>query len=116
MEQFVAEHPDTRLIIIDTLQKVREAGGDKFSYASDYDIVTKLKSFSDKHDICLLVVHHTRKMESTDSFDMISGTNGLLGAADGAFVMQKEKRTDNRAVLELAGRDRTMERAGRSCA
>ncbi len=105
LEQFVTEHPDTRLIIIDTLQKVREAGGDKFSYASDYDIVTKLKSFSDKHDICLLVVHHTRKMESTDSFDMISGTNGLLGAADGAFVMQKEKRTDNRAVLELAGRD-----------
>ena len=105
LEQFVTEHPDTRLIIIDTLQKVREAGGDKFSYASDYDIVTKLKTFSDKHDICLLVVHHTRKMESTDSFDMISGTNGLLGAADGAFVMQKEKRTDNRAVLELAGRD-----------
>ena len=36
---------------------------------------------------------------------MISGTNGLLGAADGAFVMQKEKRTDNKAVLEVAGRD-----------
>ena len=45
------------------------------------------------------------KMESSDSFDMISGTNGLLGAADGAFVMQKEKRTDNKAVLEVAGRD-----------
>ena len=44
-------------------------------------------------------------MESSDSFDMISGTNGLLGAADGAFVMQKEKRTDNKAVLEVAGRD-----------
>ncbi len=29
----------------------------------------------------------------------------LLGAADGAFVMQKEKRTDNKAVLEVAGRD-----------
>ena len=110
LENFVTEHPDTRLIIIDTLQKVREAGGDKFSYASDYDIVTKLKSFSDKHDICLLVVHHTRKMESTDSFDMISGTNGLLGAADGAFVMQKEKRTDNKAVLEVAGRDQQDQR------
>ena len=36
---------------------------------------------------------------------MISGTKGLLGAADGAFVMQKEKRTDNKAVLEVAGRD-----------
>ncbi len=94
-----------RLIIIDTLQKVREVGGDKFSYASDYEIVTKLKAFSDKYGICFLVVHHTRKMESSDSFDMISGTNGLLGAADGAFVMQKEKRTDNKAVLEVAGRD-----------
>ena len=84
---------------------MREVGGDKFSYASDYEIVTKLKAFSDKYGICFLVVHHTRKMESSDSFDMISGTNGLLGAADGAFVMQKEKRTDNKAVLEVAGRD-----------
>lgn len=103
--QFVTDHKDARLIIIDTLQKVREVVGDKFSYASDYEIVTKLKAFSDHYGICFLVVHHTRKMESSDSFDMISGTNGLLGAADGAFVMQKEKRTDNKAVLEVAGRD-----------
>lgn len=44
-------------------------------------------------------------MESGDSFDMISGTNGLLGAADGAFIMQKKKRTDNTAVLDIVGRD-----------
>ena len=110
LNQFVKEHTDARMIIIDTLQKVREVGGDKFSYASDYEIVTKLKAFSDEHGICLLVVHHTRKMESSDSFDMISGTNGLLGAADGAFVMQKEKRTDNKAVLEVAGRDQQDQR------
>ena len=105
LEGFLKERKDARLIIIDTLQKVREVGGDRYSYSSDYEIVTKLKSFSDKYGICLLVVHHTRKLESEDSFDMISGTNGLLGAADGAFVMQKEKRTDNKAVLEVAGRD-----------
>lgn len=110
LNQFVKEHKGARLIIIDTLQKVREVSGDKFSYASDYEIVTRLKKFSDTHGICVLVVHHTRKMESSDSFDMISGTNGLLGAADGAFVMQKEKRTDNRAVLEVAGRDQQDQR------
>ena len=110
LSQFVKQHNDAKLIIIDTLQKVREVGGDKFSYASDYDIVTKLKHFSDEHGICLLVVHHTRKLESADSFDMISGTNGLLGAADGAFVMQKEKRTENNAVLEVAGRDQQDQR------
>ena len=94
-----------RLIIIDTLQKVREVGGDRYSYSSDYEIVTKLKSFSDKYGVCLLVVHHTRKLESEDSFDMISGTNGLLGAADGAFIMHKKKRTDNTAVMDIVGRD-----------
>ncbi len=105
LEEFVKHHTDARLIIIDTLQKVREVGGETFSYSNDYEIVTKLKAFSDKYGICLLVVHHTRKMESGDSFDMISGTNGLLGAADGAFIMQKKKRTDNTAVLDIVGRD-----------
>ena len=105
LEGFIREHPDVRLIIIDTLQKVREIGGDRYSYASDYEIVTRLKTFSDKYGICLLVVHHTRKMEAEDSFDMISGTNGLLGAADGAFIMHKKKRTDNTAVMDIVGRD-----------
>ena len=110
LKRFVAEHKDARLIIIDTLQKIRELGGDKYSYASDYDIVARLKKFSDENGICLLLVHHTRKMESSDSFDMISGTNGLLGAADGAFVMQKEKRTQNKATLDVVGRDQPDQR------
>ena len=85
--------------LLNTLQKIREVGGDKYSYSSDYDIITKLKQFSDKHNICILVVHHTRKLQSEDSFEMISGTNGLLGALDGAFIMQKKRRTDNIATL-----------------
>ena len=36
---------------------------------------------------------------------MISGTNGLLGAADGAFLFHKEKRTSCEAVLDVSGRD-----------
>lgn len=105
LELFLKEHTDARLIIIDTLQKVREVGGDRYSYSSDYEIVTKLKAFSDKYGVCVLVVHHTRKLESEDSFDMISGTTGLLGAADGAFIMHKKKRTENIAVMDIVGRD-----------
>lgn len=66
LEEFVKAHPTVRLIIIDTLQKVREVSGECYSYASDYEIVTRLKKFSDSHGICLLVVHHTRKMEAGD--------------------------------------------------
>ena len=105
LARFVSEHADTRLIIIDTLQKVREVGGDNYSYANDYQIMARLKSFADVHGLCLLLVHHTRKQTADDKFDMISGTSGLLGAADGAFLLQKEKRTGNAATLEVSGRD-----------
>lgn len=110
LEYFVSRHKDTNLIIIDTLQKVREADGAKFSYSSDYDIVTKLKKFSDNTGICLLLVHHTRKQTADDCFETISGTNGLLGAADGAFVLHKDKRTDVKAVLDIVGRDQQDQR------
>ena len=107
---FITEHPDTALIIIDTLQKVREVGGDNYSYASDYDIIASLKQLADRYGICLLLVHHTRKQQAEDQFDMISGTNGLLGAADGAFLLRKEKRTGNAATLDVSGRDQQDQR------
>lgn len=94
---FMQEHPDTGLIIIDTLKRVREAGGADYSYASDYDIVARLKALADSYKVTMLIVHHTRKQKAEDIFDMISGTNGLMGAADGAFVLSKEKRTSNNA-------------------
>ena len=107
---FVKEHRDTRLIIIDTLQKVREIGGENYSYSNDYEIITQLKRFADSTGVCLLLVHHTRKQKSEDTFDMISGTNGLLGAADGAFILHKEKRTSGKAFLDISGRDQQDQR------
>lgn len=110
LQNFVREHPDTELIIIDTLQKVREVGGDSYSYANDYDIIARLKQFADNSGVCLMLVHHTRKQKADDPYDMISGTNGLLGAADGAFLLQKEKRTANAATLDVSGRDQQDQR------
>lgn len=110
LEMFLREHPDTRLIIIDTLQKVRELGGEAYSYAGDYEIVGKLKTFADKHGICLLLVHHTRKQPASDKFEMISGTTGLLGCADGAFLLQKERGTTMNGTLDIVGRDQGEQR------
>ena len=105
LDSFIREHHDTGLVIIDTLQKVREAEGDTYSYARDYDVIAGLKAFADRTSICLILVHHTRKQKSDDNFDRISGTNGLLGAADGAFIMYKSKRSDGDATIEVSGRD-----------
>jgi RecA-family ATPase len=78
LEKFVQEHYGTRLIIVDTLHKVRKVGGEAYSYSNDYDIISKLKQFADQHCICVLIVHHTRKQPVGDSFEMISGTTRFI--------------------------------------
>ena len=103
---FVKDHPGTRLIIIDTLKKIRPGDDDTYSYARDYADMTQLKKIADDNGICLLLVHHTRKKEDeSDAFNTVSGTNGLTGAADGSFIFAKKRRTDSDAVLQFTGRD-----------
>ena len=110
LENYLRECPDTKLIIIDTLQKVRTVSGEAYSYANDYEVVGQLKRFADSKALCLLLVHHTRKQPADDKFEMISGTTGLLGCADGAFLLRKEKRTDLTATLDIVGRDQPDQR------
>ena len=67
--------------------------------------MTALKAIADRFNITILVVHHTRKEESEDAFNMISGTNGLMGCADGAMVLQKPSRIGKSATLDVTGRE-----------
>ena len=105
IEQFLTEHPATRLVVIDTLQRVRSAGGDSNLYANDYQDVGLLKQLADKHHIAILLIHHLRKLHDDDPMNMISGSTGLSGAADSAFVLQKNARSANAASLHCTGRD-----------
>ena len=105
IEQFLTEHPATRLVVIDTLQRVRSAGSDSNLYANDYQDVGLLKQLADKHHIAVLLIHHLRKLHDDDPMNMISGSTGLSGAADSAFVLQKNARSANAASLHCTGRD-----------
>lgn len=99
------EKSSFKLVIIDTLQKVREATGANPSYSIDYRDASALKAVADRNDICLLVVHHLRKLEDKDPFKQLSGTNGLSGAADGTIIFDRQKRQDGTATLSATGRD-----------
>lgn len=101
---FLYNHSDTGLVVIDTLQKVRSCDQSGSMYASDYKDVSTLKSLADKYGICILLIHHLRKQAASDPFDQISGSNGLMGAADTTWVMQR-KRTSKNADIILTGRD-----------
>lgn len=97
---------DKPLIVLDTLGKVKppkQAGQE--SYSADYAIGSQLKALVDSvPGSCLLAVHHTRKAESVDFVDAVSGTQGIAGSADFVLVLTR-KRKDNQAVLAVTGRD-----------
>ena len=97
-------HPDLRLVVIDTFQMIRGKVA-QMSYANDYSEVSRLKSLADSLKICILLVHHTRKLGDTDSFNEISGTNGIAGSADTLMVLKKPKRASRSATLTCTGRD-----------
>ena len=68
-------------MVLDT-QKVRCVNGSGMAYGSDYEDAGALKALADRNGICLLVIHHLRKMADDDPFNRLSGTNGLAGAAE----------------------------------
>lgn len=106
IENFIKEHPNTGLIVIDTLQKVRKTVSANVNpYAADYDDINTLKQIADKYKIAIVLVHHLRKTSDSDPLNMISGTSGIAGGADTNFVLQKDKRTENTATLICTGRD-----------
>ena len=104
LEDYLKEYPDSRLIVIDTLQKIRTASKDN-AYASDYGDISLIKDFADRHSLAVVVVHHIRKQNDSDVFNKVSGTTGLTGSADATFVLEQESRVSNAAKLYVTGRD-----------
>lgn len=103
---FVREHPDTGLIVLDTLGKVMPpADPGESAYQRDYRVGGRLKVLADTHEgLSLVVLHHDRKAASDDFVDAVSGTNGLAGAADTIVVLDRRRQSTDGA-LKVTGRD-----------
>lgn len=102
---YLRSHADTKVVIVDTLAKVRGAVSSSNVYSSDYATMNVFKHLADTFQIALILVHHTRKQDAEDAMQKISGTNGLMGGADGAMVLEKPDRSAPEAVLTMTGRD-----------
>ena len=99
--------PNTRLVIIDTLKRIRPKtnGSKKQQYDADYDDLTRIHSLtSDYPMILFVIIGHTRKMAAEDIYDTISGTQGLSGAVDTLAVFAG-MRGVGKAKLYVDGRD-----------
>lgn len=105
LDDWIRAHPNCRLVIIDTLKKVRPAERmNQNAYSTDYDALSPLAQIAQARGISILVVHHTNKMTSDDPVNLISGSLGLSGAADAVLVLSRQ-RGQTGATLFVTGRD-----------
>lgn len=102
---WLANHPDARLVIIDTFQKLRgPVATNTNQYAADYEAAGEFKRLADLYGVAFVVVHHTRKATADDPLDMVSGTQGLSGAADSTCILRKQPGKAD-AAMYIRGRD-----------
>lgn len=105
IDDWIVSNPTCRLVIIDTLKRVRPADKNyQNAYSADYDFIQPLAKIGIARGISIMVVHHTNKMASDDPLHMISGSLGLSGAADALFVLTRP-RGQQTGTLFVTGRD-----------
>lgn len=93
------------LVILDTLGKVRGIYNGSDAYQKDYAQMSTLKDLVDAWPgTSLIVVHHTKKAETVDALDSVSGTQGLAGGVDSVLVLRRERQSQA-AVLHVIARD-----------
>lgn len=103
IRKWIDDHPNPRLVIVDTLAKVRASRNQKDStYEQDYKAVEDLQRLANEKNVSIILVTHTRKMGADDALDTVSGTLGLTGAADSVMVLD---RGTNGVMLTGRGRD-----------
>ena len=105
IEGWLSSRPDSRLVVIDTLAKIRprqRRGAN--AYQEDYEALEALLPLAARHNVAILVVHHLRKMAASDPLDEVNSSIGLTGGVDGVMILKRE-RTRADATLFVAGRD-----------
>jgi AAA domain len=104
IREWAREVSKPRLVILDTLASVRpERSGKETQYDGDYKALRELHAWANERGIAVLVLHHTRKQESEDPIDAVSGTLGLTGCADTTCVLSRSN--NGGYTMYLRGRD-----------
>lgn len=105
IERWLDHNQNARLVIIDTFKRFRPKESKiQRLYDLDYDAVAPVAALAARRNIAIVLVFHTNKSDPADPVDLVSGTLGLSGAADGVLVLKRERGQAD-ASLFVTGRD-----------
>ncbi len=108
LDLWLGDHPECRMVVIDTMRLFRGTPESKNRHANAYDLdvefMQPVNQMARKHHVAVILVHHERKLKGEDTFDTVSGTLGLTGSADTMFMLKRE-RSSTDGILSVTGRD-----------
>lgn len=103
LREWLEQHPDCRLVVVDTIAAFRQSDlGKRSAYADDYAVGEMFKSLARDFNCAIVLVMHNRKMSAEDTQHMVSGTQGMTGGVDNVLVIRREKGI---TALHVNGRD-----------
>lgn len=103
------QHPDTALVIIDTLTAVapiHRQGGRSNAYAEDYRGYIPLRSLADRYHIPIIGSWHYNKQGSIDPMEMISGSMGLPAVCINRLGIVRDRDSEEALFCSFAKRGR----------
>ena len=106
LKDWIDEVKNPRLIIIDTLAKVKERVGFKSgtTYDQDNELLRDLQKLAISNGITIVLISHLGKAEQDYSYDRIQGSVGMQGISD-AFWLIDRGDTSPSASIKGRGRD-----------
>lgn len=106
LENWLANYPDTALVIIDVLADFRRPI-DRFEapYQYDRDTVQPINALCEKYHAACIIVHHLNKAKNDDIMDSISGTTGLPSAVNTMWGLARDVNDSNITIMHMRGRD-----------
>jgi hypothetical protein len=104
LDEWLRAHPTTRLVVIDTLAKIRPRAHGSNVYKDDYQALEKLLPLAAKHSVAIVVIHHLRKMAAADPIDEINASTGLTAGVDGFMILRRTPGSKG-PTLYVDGRD-----------
>ncbi len=112
IEKYLKNYPDTKLVIVDTMQKFRSpksGAGKRSEYVEAYEELTPLLELAHQYHVAIILITHTRKdgdctLTGGDFLDSVLGSTGISGTADTIAVLTRD-RTKHNAILKITGRD-----------
>jgi len=100
---YIDRHPDLKLIVIDTLGRVRKPSGRGNAYEIDVEAIGQLQDICKEKNVSILLLHHNKKGKSEDFIENLSGSMGLSGTVDTILCLERA-RGETEGTLKVTGR------------